>query len=294
VVPFLPGAYGAIITQVTCFDFPWVIWRLTHNNYGLNLADEINDADTQRVGNGLCLPISKRVAGLFAAGTVGAGLGSVSFVLLPSNWSVMPDPVSSSYIFRDDFMESALDTGVWTIGQSVPGNIAIDPTYQWCRMFGTSGSGAWVTNAMFKTASIARAEGRAMVIDVFTPLDSTSGFGGVGWTGGGPLGGSYQSNNFPHCLNFAASNVLNVYEDGTLRGTVGSGYSYGTIYRVRITLHSAGNATYEIQGGPEYPAIGSASWTDITPGTSSSAINVLYPGIAAYNGHGYVSDVRVY
>lgn len=290
-VPFLPGAYGAIITQVTCFDLTWIIWRIA-GTYGPNLANEISDSATQRVGNTLCLPISKRVAGEFESSSTGSGTGSVSYVLLPAGWSVVPDPVASSYIFRDDFMGAALDTGVWTRGQSTAGNIEIDTNYHWCKLFG---NGSWGGDALYKTASIARAEGRAMVVDIFAPRGATStGFGCVGWSLGGSITSGYSNNNFAHAVNFAGATTINVYEDGNLRGSVGSGWSSGSIYRLRITLHSGGSATYEIQGGKEYPAIGGTSWTNITPGTSASSNSTLYPGAAAYASTSYISDVRVY
>ena len=74
----------------------------------------------------------------------------------------------------------------------------------------------------------------------------------------------------------------------------GSGSSSLHIYRVRLTLGASGNCTYEIQSGPQYPAIGSASWTDITPRTSS-ATTTLYAGIVAANASDcYVGDVKIY
>lgn len=288
--PFLPGAYGAIITQVTCFDLPWIVLRWG-DTWGLNLADEISDSATQRVGNGLCLPVSKRVAGDVASGTVGAGLGSVSYVLLPSTWSVVPDPISANYTFRDDFMGAALDPGVWTIGQSTAGNVGIDTKYQWCKLFGNA---AWSGNVLFRTAPEARGAGTAMVVDVATPSDDSSqGMGCVGWTLGGATA-NYSATRFAHGVNFGGAHGIQVYEDGVNRGLVGTGWSPHVVYRVRITLNADGSAKYEIQGGTQYPPVGGAAWTDITPATSASVNNTLYPGAAAYAGSGYISDVRVY
>lgn len=289
--PFLPGPYGAIITQVTTFDLAWIILRIA-NAYGPNLANEISDSATQRVGNTLCMPVSKRVAGEIESSSAGTGKGSVSYVLLPSTWSVVPDTVAASYVFRDDFMGAAIDTGVWTRGQSTVGNVEIDTNYQWCKLFG---NGSWGGDALYRTASVTRAEGTAMVVDIFAPRGADgSGFGCVGWGLGGTIGSGYSNTNFAHAVNFAGGNGINVYENGTLRGTVGSGWTAGCIYRVRITLHSGGSATYEIQGGKEYPAIGGTSWAAITPGNTASVTNTLYPGAAAYAGKAYISDVRVF
>ena len=85
-----------------------------------------------------------------------------------------------------------------------------------------------------------------------------------------------------------------MYENGNARGAVGSAYTLGMIYRVRITLGSSNDATYEIQGGTEYNKIGSDTWDDITPGTSSSATTPLHAGIVMYNDTVYFSDARIY
>lgn len=285
--PFLPGAYGAIITQYTCFDFAWLALRsLGGTSYGVNLWDEISDADTQRVGDALMFAVHKKCAGSIASSSTGSSpLGSVSYVLLPSSWSAISDP--TTYTFRDDFMAASLDTGVWTRAQSTTGNVEIDTDYQWCKLAGNSN---WGTNALRRTSTAARSAGTKLVVDVYAPVGaSAAGACIVGWSDGG--GHSYT--NFAHGLNFASSNVLNVYENSNSRGTVGSGYTEGAIYRVRIT-QGASSATYEIQGGPEYAALGGASWTDITPGGTSSSTTPLTPAASAFAATSYVSDFRVY
>lgn len=285
-IPFLPGPYGCIVTQVTCFDLCWVIIRVA-DTYGFNTANEISDAAIQRIGNNLCLPISKRVAGEFESSSTGSGTGSLSFVLLPATWSAVADPISSSYTFRDDFMGNALDTSAnWTRVQSATGNVEIDLTYHWCKLFG---NGTWGANGLYAKTGYARTALKAMVLDVFGPRGATGGAAMVGWSDG--LGQSYA--NFAHAVNFAGSSAINIYENGTNRGTVGSGWTNGGIYRVRITVTSTG-AKYEIQGGKEYPPIGSATWTNITPATTASSTATLYPGATAFGANSYISDVRVY
>lgn len=294
-VPLLPGAYGAIITQYTCFNLAWLIWRVFGpDGPGLNLWDEESDSAPQRLGNSFLLPVSKRTAGEIesssaSTSTGGSPSGGVCMVLVPSNWGVVADPLGGTYTFRDDFMGSALNTGTWTRAQTTVGNVEIDTTYQWCRLAGNT---AWGGNGLYRTAASTRVNGKAMVVDIFMPRGaSATGVCLVGWSDGG--GHSYT--NFAHGLNFAGGTppggTLNVYENGNARGTVGSGWTGGCIYRVRITLTSTG-ATYEIQGGAEYPAIGSASWANITPGTSSSATTNLQPAAAAYANTAYISDVR--
>lgn len=294
--PLLPGAYGAIITQVTCFNLAWVIWRAQGpSGPGYNLWDEESDAAVQRLGNSLSLPVSKGTAGEIesssaSSATGGAASGAVCMILVPDDWGVIADPLGGSYTFRDDFMASAvLDTGVWTRAQTTVGNVEINTTYQWCKLAGNT---AWGGNGLRRTASSTRANGKAMVVDIFMPRGASgTGVGAVGWS----TGAGHNINDFAHALNFAGGSspggIINVYENGTGRGTVGSGWTGGCIYRVRITLTATG-ATYEIQGGKEYPVIGGGSWTNITPGTSASATTTLYPGATAYANNAYVSDFR--
>lgn len=297
--PFLPGPYGAIIVQNTTFNLTWLILKYRTGAYGaygtcgINLWDEINDADYNRIGNSLSMAISKRVAGNIASGlgtsTGGAAGGSISFILCPSDWSVIADPVAASYSFRDDFMGASLDTSTtWTRTQSTAGNIEIDTTYQWCKFFGV---GTWNTNGLYEQGSHARSGQPTVVVDVFPGIDQGgSGYGMIGWS----TGAGINYSDLAHAINFAGSGVLNIYENGTARGTVGSGFTEGVVYRIKIQALSGGGATYSIQGGTQYPVIGGGSWTNITPGTSNSATSSLHAGAAAWNGSSYLSDFRVY
>jgi hypothetical protein len=281
--PFLPGAYGAIITQVTCFDFAWIAMRLGSNS-GYNLSNEINDNSTQRVGNVLSLPVSKASAGSIESATGGSGgnFGSVSYVLVPSTWSAVPDPVSSTYIFRDDFMESSLSGTTWTITNSTAGNFSINTTYQWCQAFA---NGTWGANGMFATQSYTRTSGRNLVIDVFVAGTTTGLI--VGWNNGG--GQSFS--NMVNAVNFNAGN-LEIFEGGAKISTSGT-YSGNSIYRFQITLQSSG-AIYRVQGGVEYSGIGGTTWTNLTPTSSSSTTTPVFAAIASFSGLPYVSDVRIY
>lgn len=285
-VPFLPGAYGAIIVQQTNYLFAFVTLRpLGIANVGLNLADSISDSTSQRTGGSLTMPVNKGCSGVIEASAFGgSSTGSVSYVLLPASWSAIPD--TTTYSFRDDFMGASLNTGIWNRSQSVVGNVEINLDYQWLKVFG---NGTWGANGLRRTVTESRANGKKLIVDFFAPIVSTSGVGMVGWNTG--AGNDYS--HFAHAVNFASGNAINVYENGTLRGTVGSGYTDGTIYRIRITLNSSGAALYEIQGGVQYPSIGGPSWTNITPGTTNSASNTLTPGATIYQNNAYVSDFKV-
>jgi hypothetical protein len=294
--PFLPGPYGTIITQVTNFDLTWLVLSYDGGASGLNIANEVGDTgstDYQRNTNVLMMPVSKNIAGCVLTGaerTAGAGAGGVAYILCPSTWGLVTDP--TSYTFRDDFTGASLDTATtWTRNQSTVGNVEIDTNFAWCKCVG---SGTWGQNGARRQTGIARATGKVFLCDIYTGATGTNSPLIVGWNAGT---GNAQA-DFAHGVNltFSGSSVVSIYEGNTNRGTVGSGWSANTIYRIRITLGASNNATYEIQGGTQYQKIGSASWSNITPGTSSNATGTLYPGFASFNGDSstYVGDVRVY
>jgi hypothetical protein len=296
--PLLPGAYGAIITQVTCFDLCWIT-LLVQNLSGINLWDEISDTASQRIGDSLMFPVSKNLAGEIQSSANGSTpdvghseMGSVSYVLLPSTWSAIADPVSASYGFRDDFMGSSLDVAsTWTRTQSTAGNIEINTDYQWCKV---TGNGSWGANSLRKTASMARVNGRTLVVDVYMPTTATSSPGfAVEWNDGSGIAPS----NGVHRVELGNPSTIYIKESGTLRASLTSptyGWTAGCCYRIKIALGTSG-ATYSIQGGREYPAIGSASWTNLPPGTTAGTTTPLYPCIGAFGSHDYyASDVRVF
>lgn len=289
--PFLLGAYGGIVLRVVNFDFDYISVQNNNVTAGLNLANEINDGTAQRLDQPLLLALNKYVATELYAGaerSANVGQGSVVFVLCPSTWSAVTDP--NTYDFRDDFMGASLNTAAtWTRTVSTAGNIEINTTYQWLKVVGTT---TWGQNGIYSQTSIARAAGKIFMIDVYMPAAFTAGGLMVGFSDGG----GHNYTNFAHGVLFTtngSANVLKVYENGNDRGAVGSGYAKGTIYRVRITL-GANNAAYAIQGSA-YGALGSATWTNITPGTTSSATTPVYAGVSSGKVETmWASDARIY
>lgn len=302
----LPGPYGSIIVGLTCYDLTWVIAQTWGSGFGWNLANEIGDtgsSDYQRLGHGLAIPLSKNVCAFVQTGqerTSNVGKGGIAYINCASSWGKVTD--SNSYIFRDDFMGTALDTGsTWTRSQSTVGNVEIQSAggvKNWCK---SKGDGAtWGNNGIRSQTTTSRATGKVFMVDVFTWDGAGAGGAGlspnlvVGWNDNSGL--SYS--NFAHGLDFTESGGvrrLQVFENGNDRGAVGSGYSLNTIYRVRITLGASNNATYEIQGGTQYQPIGGSSWTDITPGTSSSSTTPLAAGFTQLSASTtYLSDVKLY
>lgn len=294
-VPFLPGPYGAIVLQTTQYNSAWNSIRTNNDLYGWALVDEINDTSAFRISASMHFAVNKRVANEFrnAAGSdTGQARGSsLLYYLCPSTWSVITDP--NTYELRDDFFYAALDDPTtWDRVESATGNVEINTLYQWLKL---KGSASWGANAAFRTTGVSRAAGKKLVVDIYTGLTGSA-TANNGHVVGFMDGVGYSYTDFAHGVWFGSSgaaNQINVFEGGTDRGAVGSGFTSGTIYRVRITL-AASSATYEIQGGT-YGALGSASWTNITPGTSSNSTTPLHPGFSAYGTNTmYVSDVRVY
>lgn len=295
---FLPGPYGSIIVAVTNFDFTWLAARPYGTTIGWNLLNEIGDtaaSDYVRLGDAVFIPVSKNVLCAISSGgerSAGVGRGGIAYVLCPSTWGKVTD--GNSYDFRDDFMGASLDTAtIWTRAQSSAGNIEIDTNFAWLK---TVGNGNWGDNGAYSQGSISRANGKVFLCDVHVDVGVTVGSDSnlvVGFHDGG--GQSYT--NFAHGLHFAggAPEQLQIWENGNNRGNVGSGFTAECTYRVRITL-GTNAATYEIQGGPEYAALGGASWTDITPVTSSSTTTPLHAGLTKLSATGimYVGDVRIY
>jgi hypothetical protein len=287
------GAYGAIILRVVDFDFDYIaVQNLTHTS-GFNLMNEIQDGTSQREDQPLYLALNKFVATELSAGaerSAGVGLGTVVYFLCPATWSMVTDP--NTYAFRDDFMGASLDTATkWVRAQSTVGNVEIQPVNQWLQVVGTS---TWGNNGIYSQSGITRAVGKNFVLDLYTGANATANNSIIaGFSDGG--GQSYL--NFAHGIIFSSNGIANklyVFENGTNRGEVGSGYVDGTIYRIKITLGSANNAAYYIQGGA-YGALGSPTWTNITPGTTSSSTTPLYAGISSgAAGTWFVSDARIY
>ena len=298
---FLPGPYGCIITSVNCFDYSWVALGATGvASTGFPLDNELNDSATTplRFQRTMLLPVTKAFAKSIYTGypNNANARGVITYVILPSTWSAITD--ATSYIFRDDFMGSSLDTTTkWNRTQSTAGNVEIDTRFQWVKL---KGNGTWGANGMFSQTTTSRAAGKVFMCDVCPTTTGTNNIPNlvVGWHDGA----GYSYADFSHGIDFtqgANANVggLVIFEAGTNRGTVGSGWTKGHVYRVRITLGSSNNATYEIQGGPEYNQIGSGSWSSIQPATSSNSTTPLAVGATMQTNtteHTYVGDMKMY
>lgn len=283
--PLLPGSYGAIITRVYNNDYNYICLGLDRTLY--NTANELGDStmDYQRNDNSLLYPISKwttseAIQSLYSNPITGQIAGSICYVLLSKSWSMVPDPLAP-YMWRDDFT-GALDN--WSINQSQFGNVQIDPSYQWLKVLGHNDT--WGLNGAISSIQFERE--RQLIFDIYPGNSATTNVIS-GWTSGD----DYSYTSFQHGVQFNSIGSIQIYENGLHRGVVAN-YTVGGIYRVRITTHLDGSATYEIQGGKEYPPIRSDVWKDITPSVSYSPIDLLRIGFSQQRAtSAYVSDVRV-
>jgi hypothetical protein len=283
--PLGMGAYGGIMMSMTYFDIAWA-------GYAVSMWNEIDDTAPMRVSARANVPWSKRMAAVYSTSSSNTN-NTGTYVVLPRWWSVVPDTISASYDFRDDFMAATLDTTTnWnTQVQSTAGNVIIDTQMQWLTLVG---NGSWTTNGVISKYSCARSAEKTLVVDLIfaTTTGATAPVVMVGWNNNT----SIDYVNFAHSiavLTPTSTLEFKVYENGTDRGVVGSGVALNTVYRLKIKALSGGGATYSVQGGA-YATLGSGSWTDITPGTTTSATATLYPAVSVNNGVNRMSDVRVF
>jgi hypothetical protein len=281
---FLPGPYGSIVTSVLMFDggdLGLAIAGHTANHFPIDYA--LGTSTTTRFQHYMTVPVTKAfVKGIRA--TVSSTSG-ITYVNLPSTWGVFADPLAP-YDFRDDFMGASLDTTtIWSKAESTAGNVQIDSQFPWLKLVG---NGSWGANGVFAQTGHARSGQPTFLADVF--LSSTANPGMLGWHDGA----GYSFTDMAHAVYFSGGSIY-IFENGTSRGAV-STYATLQTYRVRIKALSGGGATYEIQGGTQFNPIGSATWTNITPGTTSSATNTLHPGAAVVDNATslHIGDVRVY
>ena len=188
---FVPGPYGAILRQVTCFDNVYAITRLGTGD-GLNWMNEEGDAtgQAQRYGNTLTIPISRSIISTFGIGAAATSPAntpycSFQYQLLPRTWSKVADPVKalfSDYIFYDDFLAGLDTTTNWnTPTVSTAGNIAAVSAFGCLRLRGDGSN--WTTNGIYSKISAARASQTTLVLDVMlSPNDSAPMSLWGGWT----------------------------------------------------------------------------------------------------------------
>ena len=150
-------------------------------------------------------------------------------------------------LLEEDFDGGALDSGVWTaVGGTQAGGV-----------LSLTGNNNWATNYFYSVQTFERS-GRVSVTGRVRQGPGTQQLM-WGLYNAAPSSGSYTQMNHAIFLN---NGTLNIYEDGSNRGAVGT-YTVGTQYDVRIDVKTSG-ADYFIR------ETGAATWTALT---SYSSLN---------------------
>jgi hypothetical protein len=298
ITPWIAGPYGTLMVRVTNQDgFVY--------GAGVGFDNEMSQSGGPllstlvRWDNFFSVIMSKGALGSlqpFFGGANVPATGGIAYYNLPASWSDT-DPVSSSYVFRDDFMGATLNLAAWTVTQSAAGNVKIDTRFQCVKGIGNS---TYTDNGMMSTATYARASGLKFVIDAWIGSDLTQLIFGLN------DGGSLSFNHYNHGVIFDNSGLL-VAE---WQGGVGSDSSVlgGTgplrMVRLRITPGLVSGALYEVQGGTAQsplPFIGAPAWLTIADTRGNGAVTAATYKIAftafqpdAQAGGQFISDVRVY
>ena len=310
--PWVPGPYGSIILGFSVHDLAWLALvppagptsALTiHNEKGDSASSHL---DAIRFSQRLYLPASKRTAiGLISGssyGNVDNPEGGILYVNLPADWSAVAD--TNTYIARADLLTRSI--AGWDVATEGTGSIGIyTPTGGDSQAaVAIKGNGSTWKNGFQHTTAFDLAASRT--VEWYIRLDDTANENvnvmvGIG-DGGTFAGDTTLEGDMAYAVDFTNSGIgvrrLYVFEGGSSRGIVGPnpGYSGGSMYRVKIVLAADGSADYFIQGGPEHPAIGSATWTDITPGTSANAQTTGFKLACIVNGSytNLVADGKCY
>lgn len=313
VAPWIPGPYGSILIGISLHDVAW-LGLVPPSGTGslLTIHNEKGDSsgghyDGTRISQRLYMPVSKLLAQGIILGSDSGAIdnpeGGIAYVNLPSTWSAVTD--SKTYQDRADFYSRSLASGYTTSTSS--GSVAI---YQPSggdtqAAVAMAGNGSNWGNGLMRTTTWDRAANRTVEWYVRLSASATEQVNiMVGVLDGTSISGlTNMETHTSYAVDFTnpgtSDKRLYVFENGgTSRGAVGPnpGYSAGNIYRVKIVIASDGSATYAIQGGPEHPMIGSASWTDITPGTSACTQSTGFVLGAIVNGTftNLVADGKVY
>ena len=277
-IDYRNNIYEILLDRIACYI----------NAGGYNLHDEIDDTITQRYGYTIQFPVSKLTMNQLISGNAvnqfpaQPPTATVMYIICPRGYSKVPD--TTVYDFRDDFMDASIDVDKWNIQRIGAGYIEIDAQHQWMKFIG---GGGW-NQGIYSKTSITREVGKTYMVDVFVDFN-TSGmpqacFGFVD-------GGGYNYTNFVHGLNFGVTE-FNILENGNQYNT-GVSYHEGSSYRIKIVLKTTG-ATYLIQGGQNFPSIGSSDWEDLTPVESVATTSTLYAGLFTFDKNMWASDVKIY
>ncbi|MDH3715484.1 MAG: PKD domain-containing protein, partial [Gammaproteobacteria bacterium] len=170
-------------------------------------------------------------------------------------------------LFNETFDGTVLDTTAW-LAQGATQDERITVT----------GAGSWGDRYLFSNDTYPR---DATYTARITPVN-TSG-NQYGMIGLKDTNASFSYTTMPHAIYFVNNNIQ-IYEQGTFRGTVGS-YTRGQTYEVRIDVKPGVGATYFIRDA------GAATWTQLSDSINRSDAP-LRMGIVVNSGVFEVDDFQ--
>jgi len=320
----LLGAYGAIVTSVSVEDLIWLGVDIpsTGNALGYTLQEEIRDTESAAVNTSLSVrfsnalpsspfPMHKHTANRIKAGTAelsgGAGGCCFTWMLCNKAWSKVPDPFGTP-IFEDDFMDgTVLDPVKWVVVETTPGNLGIDQTHRWGKVFGTLVN-PWA-NGCYSRQAFGRDRLNNFYCDIHCETAFAAGsFGGsFGFFNG--TGIALADTKHTIATTISGGTGLRIYEDGVSVSPNGPGLTLGgttallvfaakETLRLWIQTQLDGSAIYRVQGGAGNPVIGANTWTLLHTGTPvTNPTNPVRCGMNSQDstaGNGHWSHPRVY
>jgi hypothetical protein len=175
-------------------------------------------------------------------------------------------------MFADTFDGTTINTGNWSVVQSVNGNIAQNNAIT------AVGNAVWTTNGLTSVQSFRRNNTLTFIADVTTP----SALGSLAFMIGLSSSTAMNYSNMPHAFYFSSTG-LTIYENGGSRGQVAT-LAVSTTYRLRIEINATGACYYwSLNGGD--------TWTRLYDGTANLITNSpLYMRVVAYGVVGPVID----
>jgi hypothetical protein len=193
------------------------------------------------------------------------------YIICPSTWGAVVD--RNTYLFRGDFMEATLDTTTnWRRAQSSAAR-----STGVCVVVGDRQKGMGEQRCILENHSSAR-HGQGLLVRCLH--------------GARPAPARHRTSSSVAMMP-AVTTTRTWHRASTSRSagaskfcrcsrTALAGWTDGAIYRVRITIDTPNTKpnlnTERDRGGPKYASLGGGTWSNITPGMTSSSTTLLAAG----------------
>ena len=175
---------------------------------------------------------------------------------------VFARPTSNDLIVNEKFSGTAIDSSLWPFYSNAVQN----------DMLTLNGSNFWSSAYLFS-----KSFDRLQITSIKGQVRTNTGTHHSMWGVQDASTANYGYSNMPHAIYFHDNGLLQIYENGSYRGSVGT-YTKGVLYDVRIDIKETG-ADYFIKEA------GTGSWTQLTSYSSrNQSTNLLSIGATMYGG----------